>query len=472
MNYEWSFFLNLGIISSALLFATFIRSKVKFFQNFLIPNSIIAGFILLPLYNFVFPHLGITNEKLGELAYHLLSLSFVALSLKAIPRKKPGKGRIFGTTLSVLFQFGVQGFIGLMLTYVFIKTIRPDLFHSFGYLLPLGFAQGPGQAYSIGESWKSFGVEGAGSIGLTFAAIGFIICSFGGLFIINYGLKHRWISKDEVKYLRKQHTKTGIYPKGSELKPGSFLTTQTDAIDTLTINAIIIFLGYFLSFLVLKFLSWILAFLGPSGIRLAETFWGLNFIFASLIGLFLRRVLIATKTHHIVDNLTMNRLSGLFVDLMVTSAIAAISIVVIKNYWFPIIVIAVVAGFATGITTMWYSSRVFSDHRFLRTLLVFGVSTGTLSTGLALLRVVDPDFETPVATDYTYASGITFALALPYILTMNLPLHTYENGDYRWFWIAIAVNIAYLVFTGIFFFVYAGKRSYKHKSNLWYPEKN
>ncbi|HAK44924.1 MAG TPA: sodium:glutamate symporter, partial [Spirochaeta sp.] len=326
-------FINLGIISAALLLATYIRTKVNFFQRFLIPNSLLAGFILLPLYNFVFPHLGLSTVDLGEMAYHLLGLSFVALSLKALPRAKPGKGRIFGTTLSVLFQFGVQGFLGLILTFVFIKTIRPDLFHSFGYLLPLGFSQGPGQAYSIGESWRSFGVEGAGSIGLTFAALGFILCSFGGIFIINVGLKKNWIPDEQVAFLKNKDSKPGIHPKGAKLKAGSFLTTETEAIDTLTLNAGLVLLGYFASFLVLKGLDFLLSFIGPTGERLADTFWGLSFIFAALMGLLLRQILKATDNQHIVDNMTMNRLTGIFVDLMVASAIAAISIVVIKNYW-------------------------------------------------------------------------------------------------------------------------------------------
>ncbi len=470
MSYQWSMFINLGIISAGLILATFIRTKVYFFQRFLIPNSLLAGFILLPLYNFVFPRLGLSTVDLGEMAYHLLSLSFVALSLKALPRKKPGKGRIFGTTLSVLFQFGVQGFIGLILTFVFIKTIRPDLFHSFGYLLPLGFAQGPGQAYSIGTSWQSFGVEGAGSIGLTFAALGFIVCSFGGIFIINYAIKHGWISEEEVKFLNKKSIRPGIIPKGKKLKAGSYQTTETEAIDTLTLNCAIILLGYFMAFLVLKGLSWALSFIGPTGDQLAETFWGLNFIFAALMGLLLRQILKVTDTQHVIDNLTMNRLSGIFVDLMVASAIAAISIGIIKDYWLPILLTASIGGGIAAFTTLWYSSRVFTDHRFLRSLLVFGVSTGTLSTGLALLRVVDPEFETPVATDYTYAAGITFALAIPYVLTMNMPLHTYTSGDWKWFWMAVLINVVYLIFTGIFFFVYAGKKSFKHKSSIWYPE--
>jgi len=188
-------FINLGIISAGLILATWIRSKIRFFQRYLIPNSLLAGFILLPLYNFVLPKLGLSSVNLGEMAYHLLSISFIALALKAPPKKEVTKGRIFGTTLSVLFQFGIQGFIGLMLTFFFIQTIMPDLYHSFGYLLPLGFSQGPGQAYSIGQSWSAFGIKGAGSIGLTFAALGFILCSFGGIFIINYGIKKDGLRK-------------------------------------------------------------------------------------------------------------------------------------------------------------------------------------------------------------------------------------------------------------------------------------
>lgn len=183
------------------------------FQKYLIPNALVAGFILLPFYNFVFPLLGLSSSGLGALAYHLLSISFVALSLKAPPRQKTAKGRIFNTTLSVLLEYGFQGLTGLLLTFLFIKTIKPDLFHSFGYLLPLGFAQGPGQAFSIGKSWSAFGVQDAGNIGLTFAAIGFLLCSFGGIFIINYGIKHKWICEDKILFLTNKEIKSGIHPK-------------------------------------------------------------------------------------------------------------------------------------------------------------------------------------------------------------------------------------------------------------------
>ena len=70
MDFEWSYFIDLGLISLALLLATFIRAKVRFFQKFLIPNALTAGFILLPFYNYLAPLLGITTGGLESLIYH------------------------------------------------------------------------------------------------------------------------------------------------------------------------------------------------------------------------------------------------------------------------------------------------------------------------------------------------------------------------------------------------------------------
>ncbi len=470
MNFDWRFFIDLGIISAALIFSTWLRSKVKILQKFLIPNALVAGFILLPLYNYVLPYAGISSAGLGTLAYHLLSISFVALTLKAPPRQKTAKGRIFNTTLSVLLEYSIQGLTGLLLTFFLIKTIRPDLFHSFGYLLPLGFAQGPGQAFSIGESWKAFGVYNAGNIGLTFAAIGFLICSFGGIFLINYGIRHNWVCKDKIQFLGKKEIGSGIYPKKSTLPVGSYQTTHTEAIDSMTLNLALVFLGYFITFLVLKGLSFVLSFAGKPGEQLAATFWGLSFIFAALVGLLMKQILKATDTQHIMDNLTLNRISGFSVDLMVTSAIAAISLVVVSKYWLPILVVTGVGAVVTTYSVIWFGSRIFRDNRFFRTLLIFGVSTGTLSTGLALLRVVDPEFETPVATDYTYASGLTFAFAIPYVLTINLPLRTYDTGNPLWFWAAVGINVVYFLFVVFMFSRRAKGRIFKHMGTLWYPE--
>ncbi len=43
-----------------------------------------------------------------------------------------------------------------------------------------------------------------------------------------------------------------------------------------------------------------------------------------------------------------------------------------------------------------------NDFKFERMLMLYGVSTGTLSTGLALLRVMDPEFKTKVSSDICF----------------------------------------------------------------------
>jgi ESS family glutamate:Na+ symporter len=406
---------------------------------------------------------------LEALTYHLLSVSFVAMSLRKAP-KRPNDGRIFATSVAVLSQYAIQTTVGLLLTLLLISTIMPELFHSFGWLMPLGFVLGPGQAFSIGEGWRVAGIEGAGSIGLTFAAIGFIVSSFGGVFLINYGLRKGWMSKEHADAINKQGIKRGVFPRGSRLPVGSLLTTETEAIDSMTLNGGLVLISYLVAYLFLEGMQWALGFVGPTGERLATNLWGISFIFAAIAGLGIKGLLTAFKADHILDNQTLNRVSGFAVDYMVTAAIAAISLVIVGQYWLPILLLSAVGTLLCFLQVPWFTSRIFKDHQFHRMLLIFGVSTGTLSTGLALLRVVDPEFETPVASDYAYASGITFVLAIPFILSINLPVRAYETGEMGFFWLALGIALLYLAFTFIAYLFLAKKRAFASASQVWHKD--
>jgi hypothetical protein len=86
MGFHWLSFVHLGILSMALVLATWIRSRLPFFQRYLIPNSLTAGFLLLLFYNPAARRLGLDTAPLGDLIYHLLSISFIAMSLRALRR--------------------------------------------------------------------------------------------------------------------------------------------------------------------------------------------------------------------------------------------------------------------------------------------------------------------------------------------------------------------------------------------------
>ncbi|MCK5251240.1 MAG: sodium:glutamate symporter, partial [Spirochaetaceae bacterium] len=80
-----------------------------------------------------------------------------------------------------------------------------------------------------------------------------------------------------------------------------------------------------------------------------------------------------------------------------------------------------------------------------RTLVIYGVATGTLASGLALLRVVDPELKTPIAEDYMRAAGIVFPMAIPLILIIPFPAYAYLRGDPMWLWLAGAGCLIYLM---------------------------
>jgi ESS family glutamate:Na+ symporter len=466
MSFSWSIFIDLGIISLALLIVTFIKARIKFFERYLIPNSIIAGFLLLPFYSYVGPLFGLHTEGLGNLVYHLLNLSFITMSLRTRRHKTSGRG-VFSMVIAILSQYSLQSLLGLSITFLFIITIIPNLFPSFGLLITLGFALGPGQAFSIGRGWEEFGFYGGGSVGLTFAAIGFLWASFGGIILINRAKRRGWLEKG-----RRKNPDKKIFPGSTQNRNASAQKRlgsvfESGTIDPLAYNLAIVLGIYLVTFLFLKLFTYMLSFAGEVGMDFAEGLWGIAFIFAAIIAVGVKKLLILFGVDATIDNERLTRIAGTSVDIMVAAAIGAISLVVVAHYWLPITVMAILGGIVTMISVLWFSSRMFKDYTFYRTILIYGAMTGTLPTGLALLRMVDHDFETPASSDYMYAVGLMFIFAIPFIVSMNFPAYGYTTGRSIYYWITFLIYFAYLLFVLIAYRIITGKGAFKNAGTIW-----
>jgi ESS family glutamate:Na+ symporter len=466
MNFSWQVFVDLGIVSLALLLATFIRSRVRFFQKYLIPNSLTAGFMLLAFYNFAAPRLGLNAEGLKSLVYHLLSLSFVAMSLRKSSSRASGKN-IFSNSLAVVTQFTLQGLTGIALTFFFIITFLPDLFPSIGFFIPLGFGLGPGQAFAMGKGWESFGFAGAGDVGLTFAAMGFIWACFGGVFLINLGIRRGWMDRRYAELFRSKGVRTGVYAPEADKPVGARLTTESEAIDSMSYNLAVVFGVYLLAYLFLQLITFLLAFLGPLGTDLAVNLWGISFVFAAVLALLVKKLFGGFKILHTLDNGSLTRIAGASVDIMVAAAVGAISLVVVSRYWLPILVMGLVGGLVATVSVLWMVPRLFRDHQFHRAVMIYGAVTGTISTGLALLRVIDREFETPAASDYMYSTGITFVLSIPFILTLNLPAYAFRGGNPLLYWLTLGVFALYLVLVLVAYQLISKERAFAQPRRLW-----
>ena len=471
---NWNYILHIGIISMALLIAALGRARIRFFQRYLIPASIVAGILLLVFYNFFAPMFGLKSDFLGEIVYHLLNISFIAMMLRVVPenrKKARGKRTIAANVTAVMAQYGMQAFFGLLVTALLIATVSPTLFPSIGFFLPLGFELGPGQAYSIGVTWEKMGFVGASSVGLTLAAIGFLIGSFGGVMLINQGLKRGWIAKEYREKIDRQSIRTGFFSRITTERPvGSYLTTDGESLDSLTYHIALVMATYLISWSFLTGLTALLNLIGPLGADLAESLWGINFVFSSFCALGVKMLMRLFKVETTIDTATCNRISGFSVDLTVAASLGAISLVVVQGYWIPIMALIVTGLFLTLVVLPWYCSRIFDDHQFYRMLIIYGTATGTLPTGLALLRVVDKEFETPVATDFLYAIGIVFILAIPFIMSVNLPAFSITRNQPSLFWIAVGISAFYMIASFIAYLIIAKKRSFANAGKLFYTD--
>ena len=313
------------------------------------------------------------------------------------------------------------------------------------------------------------GFEGLGSVGLTFGALGFIWACFGGIFLVNYGIRKGWISQDEKTRIDSGSVRSGVLRRGesgdcSEVKN----VTNPEAIDPISLTTSLVFFTYLLAYLGLKGISFLLGFLGNSGVQLATNLWGLMFIFCGLTAMAVKAVIKVFRIDYIVDNQRMTQISGFSVDFMVAAAIAAISVTVIAQYWIPITIIAGLVGLATTFSHIWLSSRVFQDHVFYRAVLIYGAATGTLPTGMALLRIIDPYLETPASRDFMFSAGLTFLAAIPILLTANLPAMGALRGSLVPTYQVLGLYFLYLIICGAAYLLLSGRRRFKDYSAIWF----
>jgi ESS family glutamate:Na+ symporter len=97
----------------------------------------------------------------------------------------------------------------------------------------------------------------------------------------------------------------------------------------------------------------------------------------------------------------------------------------------------------------WICWRAFDDYHFERFIELFGEMTGSINSGLVLLRVTDPEFETPVAEDAIYGGGLALFLGIPLLITLNVPFAFYNNSV-EGYWVTLGILVGYWILLWIF----------------------
>ena len=112
----------------------------------------------------------------------------------------------------------------------------------------------------------------------------------------------------------------------------------------------------------------------------------------------------------------MTRLSGFFFDMMIVAGVAAIRINVLKGYWPVILILAVGGAFSTYFYNHFVAKKLFPGYTEEQFMVMYGMLTGTASTGIILLRELDPDFQTPAADNLVYQNFPAMVFGFPLML--------------------------------------------------------
>ncbi len=417
----WSWIILFGVLLMSLLVGNVLKKSIPILRKSLIPTSVIGGAILLIVAavfkactkevmfdTVVFNGKG--TENLEMITYHTLALGFIASSLKTTGGKltKQRTDEIFNTGVTTVSTYLLQGIFGLAITLIGAQVIS-GFFEAAGVLLPFGYGQGTGQALNYGSIYETeFGFVGGRSFGLTIAALGFLFASIGGVIHLN-------IMKKRGKLVISQRKDGSLH---SESVDSESEIPMQESIDKMTVQMALIFMSYILAFLLMYALGTLL----PS---MKAVIYGFNFLLGVVTATLIKATLNFLYKKNIVkkkytNNFLMTRVSNFFFDIMVVAGVAAIRLDILENYWGMILILGVVGAVITYIYNRMVAKNLFKDYEEEQFLVMYGMLTGTASTGIILLREIDKDFKTPASDNLVYQNfpAIVFGFPMMFLATL------------------------------------------------------
>ena len=419
----WNAVFQIGLIAVFMLAANLLRRHIPFIRRSLMPVSVLAGFMMLITKIVLDKCFGIKDffniGLMDTLVYHCIALGFIAMSLRVVEKQKSAEAAVGAKSGALIVgAYLIQGLAGLAVSILFALIFKPDLFKAMGLLLPMGYGQGPGQANNIGMVYESYGFVGGRSFGLAIAAAGYICACTVGVIVLNL-----WKKRGQVKGAADQEGRAEVLP--AAYFQGENEIPVSDSIDKLSIQIGLVLLVYIITYLVTKGITSALDAWAPGiGNMLNPMLWGFNFIIGSAIAMLLRTCLVSAEKRGIMkrryqNNYLLNRLSGFFFDVMIVAGIACIDPEDLSGLWVPFALMAVAGGLITWFYLKRLSRRIYADYYHEGLISMYGMMTGTIGSGILLLREIDPEFSTPAANNLVLGSSYGILFGAPLLILVS-----------------------------------------------------
>jgi glutamate:Na+ symporter, ESS family len=398
-------FIFIGLL---LVVAKLIKEKVPYLNKIIIPSALLAGGLGWLVSDQFLGWISYDVPLLEEVVYHAIGLGFIALALRE-SQKGPYKPFVTGAIIASGYIF--QALLGVLV----VGFLFSEYFLGTGFLVALGFSQGPSLAFNIGSGWESQGLLPlGGGLGVSIAAIGFLWGGILGVVINNYHAR-----KNNLPIL---YVEDRIETESIELHTH----TKLSLYDALTTNAVVVLLIYGLVFLVLAFTESVLVPMGGIASTLAGLFYGLNFLIGVLIAFGYKRIRSMVRRRgvnldFINNNFVLQSISNFFFNIMITASVLIISRSSVSEYIGFILIATTIAGISSYYYFKALVNWQYSEFQHEFTIGIYGNNTGVISTGIALVKMIDPDFKTPVAQSLVVSGGTGLLFAIPLFGILIIP---------------------------------------------------
>lgn len=327
------------------------RRFIPWFQKLLIPAPITAGLLGLLLG----PNaLGIIqfSEHFGDYATILIAAVFGALPFTMDFDAKVRQRARTMWSYSVGMYLAQWGFFALLGVIIFAPLFNtPDWF---GIMLPVGFV--------------------------------------GGVIFARWGSKKG--HTNELPDLDKlpEDMRTGIISLPGQRPSVGRATTSPSSIEPIALHVAALAVTLFLANILTNWVN--------------DIFPALSFplfAMAFLVGLAGVGVLHLIKAPHYLDTKLMGSVSGASTDFLVAVGIASIVPAVVATYIVPLIILFVV-GLAFCLVLFFYvAPRIFEHGWFERAVFSWGWATASVATGIAVLKIVDPEQKSGTLEEFGMA---------------------------------------------------------------------
>lgn len=442
----------LMILGVFLLIGKIIRVKSGVVQRLFLPSSIIGGFLLLLLgpqvvgqvanlagYDTLTEAGVFTADMLSvwsALPGLLISIVFATLFLgQELPRPRRAV-ELAGPQLSLGIALGAgQYVVGLALA---VAVLVP-LFSAtpmIGALIEIGFEGGHGTAAGMRGVLEELGFEDGADLALGIATVGIVGGILLGIVMINWAVRtgRTEIVRGDVKTSIEEQK--GLFAE-DENYPAATMTSRPASVEPLTLHMAVVALAILVGWVFLEALQ-----------RLEQLLWADTIELFAFVPLFPLAMLGGVAVQlaaeklgaaPLIDHQMMLRIQGLALDFLIVSALATLSLVAIGSNLVPFVLLCV-AGIALNVSLfLWFAPRIIPRYWFERGIGDFGQSMGVTATGLILMRIVDPDGESPAFEAFGYkqlvfepffGGGLITAAAVPLI---------YQFGPFPLFFAMLAL---------------------------------